>query len=455
MVALSTISSGSPSSSSGSSNIFHRAFGTSLYGSQWSREPIPKYEMPNNEMPAGAAYQLIKEELELDGRPALNLASFVTTFMEEEAEKLMMENMNKNMIDYEEYPMTVELQNRVVNMLGRLFHAPVSDHQPAIGVSTVGSSEAIILSTLAMKRKWQIRRQREGKSTEKPNLVMGSNVQVCWEKAVKYLEIEPKYVFCSETQMFMNPDEAVKLVDENTIGCVAILGSTYTGHYEDVKFLNDLLHPINKKNGWEVPIHVDAASGGFVAPFIAPDLQWDFKLPLVASINASGHKYGLVMPGVGWALWRSKEYLPEDLVFHVNYLGSDQATFTLNFSKGASQVIAQYYIMIRLGKAGFKAIMENLQETAIYLSQQLQSMGFEILSSENPSKGLPLVAFRLVSAKAPRFFDEFDIAARLRERGWILPAYSMAVNIRRDSKAFRHIMLWVVGDWARRSGVRA
>ncbi|TPX32872.1 glutamate decarboxylase [Synchytrium microbalum] len=394
-----------------------------VFGSKWSRESIPKYELPAEEMPPSTAYQLIKDELELDGRPALNLASFVTTYMEPEAEKLMEESFNKNLINYEEYPITVELQNRCVNMLGRLFHAPLSADEPALGVSTVGST--IILSTLAMKRRWQLRREKEGKSKEKPNLIMGANVQVCWEKAVRYLEIEARYVFCTEDQMFMDPKQAAAMVDENTIGTVAILGSTYTGHYEDVKTLNDLLVEINKKTGWNVPIHVDAASGGFVAPFLVPDLVWDFRLPCVASINTSGHKYGLVYPGVGWCIWRSKEFLPDDLVFHVNYLGADQASFTLNFSKGSSQVIAQYYVMIRLGKNGFKSIMENLQETAIFLSEQFTNMGFEILSSQDPHKGLPLVAFKLPKDES-RHFDEFDVASRLRERGWIVPAYTLA-----------------------------
>ncbi|TPX32864.1 glutamate decarboxylase [Synchytrium microbalum] len=394
-----------------------------VFGSKWSRQAIPKYELPAEEMPPSTAYQLIKDELELDGRPALNLASFVTTYMEPEAEKLMTESLNKNIINYEEYPITVELQNRCVNMLGRLFHAPLSADEAALGVSTVGST--IILSTLAMKRRWQLRREKEGKSKEKPNLVMGANVQVCWEKAVRYLEIEARYVFCTEDQMFMDPKQAAAMVDENTIGTVAILGSTYTGHYEDVKTLNDLLVEINKKTGWNVPIHVDAASGGFVAPFLAPDLVWDFRLPCVASINTSGHKYGLVYPGVGWCIWRSKDFLPDDLVFHVNYLGADQASFTLNFSKGSSQVIAQYYVMIRLGMNGFKSIMENLQETSIFLSHQIKSMGFEIMSSEDPSKGLPLVAFKLPK-DASRHFDEFDVAGRLREKGWIVPAYTLA-----------------------------
>ncbi|RUS19245.1 glutamate decarboxylase, partial [Jimgerdemannia flammicorona] len=281
---------------------------------------------------------------DLDGNPVLNLASFVTTYMEPEAEKLMAENLSKNFIDYEEYPQSAEIQvhlpytthltppapsslaqNRCVNMIARMLHAPMDNPMSeALGCSTIGSSEAIILSTLAMKRRWQIARRAKGLPTDNPNLVMGANVQVCWEKAVKYLEIEARYVYCTEDSYIMTPDKAAELCDENTIGVCAILGSTYTGHYEDVKTLNELLVAKNAENGWDIGIHVDAASGGFVAPFVKPELEWDFRLPRVISINVSGHKYGLTYAGVGWAIWRSPDYLPKDLIFNINYLGSEQ-----------------------------------------------------------------------------------------------------------------------------------
>jgi len=403
-----------------SADIYTRA----LFASQYTVQCLPRNKMPENDMPADAAYQFIKQELALDGNPILNLASFVTTYMEPEAEKLIAENMSKNFIDAEEYPMTADIQNRCVNMIADLFHAPSSSEESGVGVSTIGSSEAIILSTLAMKRRWQLKRKEKGLPTDKPNLVMGSNVQVCWEKAVRYLEIEARYVNCDQDHFFLNPEKAMNYVDENTIGVVVILGSTYTGHYEDAKAMNDLLLEYKERTEQEVPIHVDAASGGFVAPFVVPDLEWDFRLPTVCSINVSGHKYGLVYPGVGWSVWRSKEYLPEDLVFHMNYLGADQATFTLNFSKGASQVIAQYYILIRLGKAGFKAIMRNLHTNARYLTEQLEATGYwEILSANDPAHGLPLVAFKL---KKRHRFDEFNVSHTLRERQWVVPAYTMA-----------------------------
>lgn len=333
----------------------------------------------------------------------------------------MTESFSKNFIDYEEYPQSAEIQNRCVSMIARLFNAPTeSDSDNSMGTSCIGSSEAIMLGTLAMKRRWQNKRKAEGKPFDKPNLIMNSAVQVCWEKACRYFDIEERYVFCTEERYVIDPEQAVKLVDENTIGICAILGTTYTGEYEDIKAINKLL--LAKKI--DVPIHVDAASGGFVAPFVNPNLEWDFRLEKVVSINVSGHKYGLVYPGVGWVVWRSPEFLPQELVFNINYLGADQASFTLNFSKGASQVIGQYYQMIRLGKRGYRSIMLNLTRTADYLAAQLRELGFLIMSPGG-GRSLPLVAFRL-DPDDDNLYDEFAIAHQLRERGWVVPAYTMA-----------------------------
>ncbi|GAT28788.1 glutamate decarboxylase [Aspergillus luchuensis] len=400
------------------------AFYSSVYGTRFATEQLPSTEMPEREMPREVAYRMIKDELSLDGNPMLNLASFVTTYMEEEVEKLMTESFSKNFIDYEEYPQSAEIQNRCVNMIARLFNAPTdSDDEHPMGTSTIGSSEAIMLGTLAMKRRWQNKRKAEGKDASKPNIVMNSAVQVCWEKAARYFDVEERYVYCTEDRYVIDPKQAVDLVDENTIGICAILGTTYTGEYEDVKAINDLL----VERGIDCPIHVDAASGGFVAPFVAPNLEWDFRLSKVVSINVSGHKYGLVYPGVGWVVWRSPEYLPKELIFNINYLGAEQASFTLNFSKGASQVIGQYYQMIRLGKRGYRSIMTNITRTADYLAEQLEQLGFVIMS-ERGGKGLPLVAFRLPADRDSEQFDEFALAHQLRERGWIVPAYTMAPN---------------------------
>nr|QPZ56188.1 glutamic acid decarboxylase [Trifolium repens] len=392
----------------------------STFASRYVRTSLPRFKMPEESIPKEAAYQIINDELMLDGNPRLNLASFVTTWMEPECDKLIMASINKNYVDMDEYPVTTELQNRCVNMIAHLFNAPLEENEAAVGVGTVGSSEAIMLAGLAFKRKWQNKRKQEGKPFDKPNIVTGANVQVCWEKFARYFEVELKEVKLSEGYYVMDPKKAVDLVDENTICVAAILGSTLNGEFEDVKTLNDLLVEKNKETGWDTPIHVDAASGGFIAPFIYPELEWDFRLPLVKSINVSGHKYGLVYAGIGWAVWRSKEDLPEELIFHINYLGADQPTFTLNFSKGSSQVIAQYYQLIRLGYEGYKNVMENCRDNMIVLKEGLEKMGrFNIVSKDD---GVPLVAFTL---KDHTNFDEFQISDLLRRFGWIVPAYSM------------------------------
>nr|ACN41071.1 unknown [Picea sitchensis] len=393
----------------------------STFASRYVQESLPRFQMPERSIPKDAAYQIISDELMLDGNPRLNLASFVTTWMEPECDKLIMQAINKNYVDMDEYPVTTELQNRCVNIIANLFNAPLSNEEEAVGVGTVGSSEAIMLAGLAFKRKWQNKRKAEGKPYDKPNIVTGANVQVCWEKFARYFEVELKEVKLRKDYYIMDPVKAVEMVDENTICVAAILGSTYNGEFEDVKLLNDLLLQKNKETGWDTPIHVDAASGGFIAPFLYPDLEWDFRLPLVKSINVSGHKYGLVYAGIGWVIWRAKQDLPEELIFHINYLGADQPTFTLNFSKGASQIIAQYYQLIRLGFEGYRNIMSNCAANAKALADGLVRTGrFDILSKE---VGVPLVAFSL---KDNSKHDEYEIADHLRRYGWIVPAYTMA-----------------------------
>ncbi|XP_057541953.1 glutamate decarboxylase 4-like [Amaranthus tricolor] len=395
----------------------------STFASRHLQTPLPRFCMPDNSIPKEAAYQIINDELMLDGNPRLNLASFVTTWMESECDKLMMAAMNKNYVDMDEYPVTTEIQNRCVNMIARLFNAPLHESETAIGVGTVGSSEAIMLAGLAFKRRWQNKRKAQGLPFHKPNIVTGANVQVCWEKFARYFEVELKEVKLREGYYVMDPAKAVEMVDENTICVAAILGSTLNGEFEDVKLLNDLLIEKNNKTGWDTPIHVDAASGGFIAPFLYPELEWDFRLPSVKSINVSGHKYGLVYAGIGWNIWRSKEDLPEELIFHINYLGTDQPTFTLNFSKGSSQVIAQYYQLIRLGFEGYKSVMENCQENAMLLKVGLEKTGrFNIVSKDY---GVPLVAFSL---KDHNLHNEFEVSEMLRRFGWIVPAYTMPAD---------------------------
>lgn len=315
------------------------------------------------------------------------------------------------------------MQNRCVNMIANLFNAPLEEFEDGVGVGTVGSSEAIMLAGLAFKRNWQNRRRAQGKPCDKPNIVVGANAQVCWKKFANYFEVELREVKLREGYYVMDPVKGVEMVDENTICVAAILGSTLNGEFEDVKLLNDLLVEKNNQTEWDTPIHVDAASGGFIAPFLYQELEWDFRLPLVKSINVSGHKYGLVYAGIGWVIWRTKQDLPEELIFHINYLGADQPTFTLNFSKGSSQVIAQYYQLVRLGFEGYQNVMENCQENAMVLKEGLEKTGrFSIVSKDN---GVPLVAFSL---KDNSCYDEFEISDRLKQFGWIVPAYTMPAD---------------------------
>ncbi len=313
---------------------------------------VPRHHLPETELAPDVAYQLIHDELMLDGNARLNLATFVTTWMEPQAQQLMAECLDKNMIDKDEYPQTAEFEMRCVSILANLWNAP--DAAEATGCSTTGSSEAAMLGGLALKRLWQERRKAEGKSAEKPNIVMGINVQICWEKFANYWDVEMRLVPMEGNRFTLSAEEAVKLVDENTIGVVAILGSTFDGAYEPVKEICDALDDLQKRTGLNIPVHVDGASGGFVAPFIDRDLEWDFRLPRVASINVSGHKYGLVYPGVGWIVWRDSKALPEDLIFWVNYLGDNMPTFALNFSRPGAQVVAQYYNFLRLGFEGYR-----------------------------------------------------------------------------------------------------
>ena len=317
---------------------------------------VPKHRLPAGAMDPTTAYQIVHDHLMLDGNARLNLATFVTTWMEPEADRLMAECLDKNMIDKDEYPQTAELELRCVNILAQLWNAPGNGVQPAVGCSTIGSSEAAMFAGLALKRRWQQRRRAAGADTARPNLVMGINVQVCWDKFCNYFEVEPRLAPMAGERFHLDAEQAVSLCDENTIGVVAVLGSTFDGSYEPVAEIAKALDDLQSRTGLDVPVHVDGASGGMVAPFVDPDLQWDFRLPRVASINTSGHKYGLVYPGVGWVLWRDASALPEELIFKVNYLGGEMPTLALNFSRPGGQVVAQYYTFLRLGREGFRQV---------------------------------------------------------------------------------------------------
>ncbi len=395
-------------------------------------------EMPIDSLPAGgvgtdAAYEMISSELLLDGQSRLNLATFVTTWMPSAGARLMAETADKNIIDKDEYPQTAEIEARCVNILADLWGSP--EAESPTGCSTTGSSEAAMLAGMALKWRWRARQKAAGKPTERPNLVMGANVQVCWEKFCRYWEVEPRLVPMEGETFHLTADRAFACCDENTIGVVAILGSTFDGSYEPVKEISDALEALEAERGLHVPLHVDAASGGFVAPFISPELEWDFRLPRVQSINASGHKYGLVYPGVGWAIWRDKEALPRDLVFDVNYLGGHMPTFSLNFSRPGSEVIAQYFMFTSLGRNGYIAMMSALRATAMHISQGVAQLGPYRLISDGSQ--LPVFAFAL--RPETKNYTVFDVSERLRERGWLVPAYTFPQN-RQDLSVLRIVV---------------
>jgi glutamate decarboxylase len=380
-----------------------------------------------------AAYDLLSNELVLDGSARLNLATFVTTWMPARAAALMAETADRNMIDKDEYPQTAEIERRCVNIIGRLWHAP--GEGDVTGTSTTGSSEAAMLGGMALKWRWRERMRAAGKPAERPNLVMGVNVQVCWDKFCRYWEVEPRVVPMEGDRFHLGPEQAVALCDENTIGVVAILGSTFDGSYEPVQEICAALDELAAGGGPDVPVHVDAASGGFVAPFLRPELEWDFRLPRVQSINASGHKYGLVYPGVGWAIWRDEAALPRDLVFEVNYLGGKMPTFALNFSRPGSEVVAQYFMFASLGADGYRAIQRGSSEVAQHISRGVAGIGpYRLLTD---GSDLPVFAFGL--APTVRNYTVFDVSARLREEGWLVPAYTFPEN-RQDLEVLRVVV---------------
>jgi len=389
-----------------------------LSGSRFLVEDAPDKDFPATGMSALDAMRMVDEELVLEGDPWRNLATFVTTWMEPEAKRIVSENLHRNFIDHAEYPISAEIEQRCVRMLADLYNAPGE----TTGCRTQGSSEAIMLGALSLKWKWKERREAENKGVEKPNLVFGGDVHVVWEKFCRYFDVEPRIVRLREDKYVIGPEDVEPHVDENTIGVAAVLGTTFTGHADDIPGINALLLRIKEERGIDVPLHVDAASGGFVWPFLYPDSEWDFRLEQVRSINVSGHKFGLVYPGIGWLVFREKSDLAEDLVFYENYLGKTDATFTLNFSTGASMVLAQYYNFVRLGREGYKHVMQAMEQNAKALAAKLEAMGdFELIGADKEQ--LPLVAFKLAGEKP---YDEFDVSWQLSaERGWMLPAYTM------------------------------
>lgn len=394
-----------------------------IFGSEMEGKDLPKYRLNDQSIEPRIAYQLIQDELLDEGNARQNLATFCQTYMEPEAIQLMSQTLEKNVIDKSEYPRTAEIENRCVNMIANLWHAP----DDFTGTSTIGSSEACMLAGMAMKFRWRESAQKQGLAMDrKPNLIISSGYQVCWEKFCVYWDIELRTVPIDEAHLSLDLDQVMDLVDDYTIGIVGILGITYTGCYDDIKGLDALVEAHNQTSQFPLGIHVDAASGGFYAPFLSPDLVWDFQLKNVVSINASGHKYGLVYPGVGWVIWREQRFLPEELVFKVSYLGGELPTMAINFSHSASQLLGQYYNFIRYGFEGYQLIHERTHKVALYLAQAIEDTGFFTLI--NRGEELPLVCYQLKDPDKIQW-TLYDLADRLLMRGWQVPAYPLPKNL--------------------------
>jgi glutamate decarboxylase len=386
---------------------------------------MPKYKFPQNEHESRHAYSVVHDELMLDGNSRQNLATFCQTWLEPEVHQLMNESLDKNMVDKDEYPQTAEIEARCVHMLADLWNAP--NELNSIGCSTTGSSEAAMLGGLAMKRRWEAKRKAAGKPIDKPNLITGP-VQICWHKFTRYWDVEHREIPMEADRLLMTPEEVIKRCDENTIGVVPTLGVTFTCQYEPVQAVADALDRLESEQGLDIPIHVDGASGGFLAPFCVPDIVWDFRIPRVKSINSSGHKFGLSPLGVGWVLWRDAADLPEELVFWVNYLGGNMRDIALNFSRPGGQIISQYYTFLRLGKEGYRKVHSACYETAQYLAEEIEKLGpFEIIYGGQMHAGIPALCWKIKEGVDPGF-SLYDLADRLRSAGWQVPAYSLPAD---------------------------
>lgn len=399
---------------------------TPIFGATAERHDLPKYKLAKHALEPREADRLVRDQLLDEGNSRLNLATFCQTYMEPEAVDLMKDTLEKNAIDKSEYPRTAEIENRCVNIIANLWHAP--EAESFTGTSTIGSSEACMLAGLAMKFAWRKRAKANGLdlNAHQPNIVISAGYQVCWEKFCVYWDIDMHVVPMDDDHMSLNVDHVLDYVDDYTIGIVGIMGITYTGQYDDLARLNAVVERYNRTTKFPVYIHVDAASGGFYTPFIEPELKWDFRLNNVISINASGHKYGLVYPGVGWVIWRDQQYLPKELVFKVSYLGGELPTMAINFSHSASQLIGQYYNFIRFGFDGYREIQEKTHDVARYLAKSLTKLGgFSLI---NDGHELPLICYEL-TADSDREWTLYDLSDRLLMKGWQVPTYPLPKNM--------------------------
>ncbi|QDV54357.1 glutamate decarboxylase [Rosistilla oblonga] len=407
-----------------------------VYGSTDLAGQLPKYKFPGEEHDPRHVYSLVHDELMLDGNSRQNLATFCQTWAEPEVHKLMDECMDKNMIDKDEYPQTAEIEARCVHMLADLWNSPAAAN--TIGCSTTGSSEAAMLGGMAMKRAWEAKRKAAGKPYDKPNLITGP-VQVCWHKFARYWDVELREIPMENDRLIMTPEEVIKRCDENTIGVVPTLGVTFTCQYEPVQQVSDALDQLEKETGLDIRMHVDGASGGFLAPFCAPDLVWDFRLPRVKSINTSGHKFGLSPLGVGWVIWREEQDLPQEEIFWVNYLGGNMRDIALNFSRPGGPVVCQYYNFLRLGKEGYRKIHTACYETAKFVARELEKLDyFDVIYDGDMESGIPALCWKIKEGVEPGF-SLYDLADRLRSRGWQVPAYALPAN--RQDLAIQRILV--------------
>ena len=402
------------------------------YGGRHCREGIPKYQMPARGMPPDNAYQLVADELQFDANAALNVASFVNTWMEPQADRLMQMTMGKNLIDQEEYPQTTNIAKRVLSMVANLFHASTASE--AVGCIASGSSEALMLAFLAHHRSWTLRRRAQGLDTARPNMIFGADAHTCLEKCAAYFDIEPRIVPMTPKRRTLHADDVARAIDERTVAVCAILGTTFTGQIDDITGINTLLAKVETERQWRIPLHIDAASGGFVLPFTDPAYVWDFRLSHVRSINVSNHKFGLVYPGLGTLIFREKSDIPDELIFHINYLGGDMPNFSFNFSRPSGQVVAQYYNMLRLGYEGYQNIMQTVMSNARYLADCLREMGiFTLLGA---AEHVPVVVARAID---PDALNVMKLAADLRQFGWVVPAYTLPKNAE-TIKALRFVI---------------
>ncbi len=385
------------------------------FGSLYTDHQLPHTKLAYSSIESNVAFNLIYEELELETNEKQNLATFCQTYMEPEADLLIKTSLSKNAIDKTEYPKVTDFENRCLKIIEHLWHG-----ENTLGTSTIGSSEACMLAGINMKKRWQ----KANPNLTKPNLIISSCYQVCWEKFAVYFDVELKIIPISKYNISLDIDAALNLIDENTIGIVAIAGVTYTGLIDDIKYLDTQLTKYNSTANFKLYIHVDAASGGLYLPFIKPDIIWDFRLNNVISINASGHKSGLTYPGIGWILFKNNLHVEQEILFDVAYLGGSVSTMGINFSHSASHIVAQYYNFSRFGFSGYKKIHQKTHDVAKYIYTELKKLN--IFSFINHAENMPVLCYSL---KENVNFNLYALSDELLKNSWQVPTYELPCNL--------------------------